>query len=111
VILVQAVSRDDEMPSIGVMLEQFQGAGITSVGTHVDGVALTAIESKLGWTTWQTTLTFVQLPLNSGDYTLSVYLFDAPGLVVYEEWKDYIQFQWLSSGSTPGMVRLPHRWD
>lgn len=110
VIQVRAVSVSDENPSVGVMLEQFHGIGITSVATHAEGILLRAIKSRDGWTTWQVTLTFPQLPLHSGHYSLSFYLFDAQGLVVYDEWKDFIQFQWLSPSLTPGLVRLPHQW-
>ena len=110
VIQVQAVSSSDETPSIGVMLEQFQGVGITSVATHAEGVQLTALETHDGLTTWQVTLTFPEFPLHSGQYALSFYLFDAQGLVVYEEWKDHIQFHWISPSLTPGLVRLPHLW-
>lgn len=110
VIQVQALSSDDEPPSIGVMLEQFQGVGITSVATHADDARLTLVDGENGLNTWQVTLTFPQLPLHSGQYSLSFYLFDAHGLVVYDEWKDFIQFQWLSPSLTPGLVRLPHQW-
>ncbi len=110
VIRVRAISSSDETPSIGVMLEQFQGVGITSVATHAEDAQLTALETKEGFTTWQVTLTFPQLPLHSGQYSLSFYLFDAQGLVVYDEWKDFIQFQWVSPSLTPGLVRLPHQW-
>jgi lipopolysaccharide transport system ATP-binding protein len=110
VIQVRAVSVRDESPSVGVMLEQFQGIGITSVATHAENAHLTAMQSGNGWTTWQVTLTFPQLPLHSGQYSLSFYLFDAQGLVVYDEWKDFILFQWLSPSLTPGLVRLPHQW-
>ena len=110
VIVVTAASHSDEIPSVGVMLEQFQGVGVTSVATHADGAKPIAIASNDGWTTWQTTLTFQNLPLHSGHYCLSFYLFDAQGLVVYDEWKDHIDFQWVSPSLTPGLVRLPHQW-
>ena len=110
VIRVRAVSVSDETPSIGVMLEQFQGVGITSVATHAEGAKLAAVKFKDGLTTWQVTLTFSNLPLHSGQYSLSFYLFDSQGLVVYDEWKDYLQFQWVSPSLTPGLVRLPHQW-
>ena len=110
VIVVTAAAHNDDTPSVGVMLEQFQGVGIASVATHADGVKPTAIESKNGWTTWNVTLTFQKLPLHSGHYCLSFYLFDAQGLVVYDEWKDHIDFQWVSPTLTPGLVRLPHLW-
>ena len=110
IIRVRAVSVSDETPSIGVMLEQFQGVGITSVATHAEGAKPTAVKFKDGLTTWQVTLTFSNLPLHSGQYSLSFYLFDSQGLVVYDEWKDHIQFQWVSPSLTPGLVRLPHQW-
>lgn len=110
VIRVRAVSVNDEAPSVGVMLEQHLGIGITSVATHAEGVLLTALESDNEWTTWQVTLTFPQLPLHAGQYVLSFYLFDAQGLVVYDEWKNHIVFHWLSPSLTPGLVRLPHHW-
>ncbi len=110
VIEVRAVSTDDECPSVGVMLEQFHGVGIASVATHADGAQLKALQSKDGLTTWTTMLTFRKLPLYSGQYCLSFYLFDAKGLVVYDEWKDLIRFQWTSYSLTPGLVHLPHEW-
>jgi len=110
VIRVQAVTRQLEVPSIGVMLEQFQGVGITSVATHAEGVLPTALATANGCTTWQVTLTFARLPLHSGQYALSFYLFDAQGLVVYDEWKDYIVFQWVNPSLTLGLVQLPHQW-
>lgn len=110
VIVVTAASLTDETPSVGVMLEQYQGVGITSLATHAEGAKLTALHSNGGWTTWQVTLTFHDLPLHSGHYSLSFYLFDAQGLVVYDEWKDHLDFQWVSPSLTPGLVRLPHRW-
>ena len=110
IITVQAVASGSEAPSVGIMLEQYQGVGITSLATHAEGVALTAISSVDGWTTWEVTLTFPDLPLHSGQYSLSFYLFDAQGLVIYDEWKDSILLQWLRPSLTPGLVRLPHRW-
>jgi len=110
VIRVQAVSPRDETPSIGVMLEQFQGVGITSVATHAEGTQLTLIDSQEGWSTWQTTLTFPDFSLHSGQYSLSFYLFDDRGLIVCDEWKDFIHFRWVSPSLTPGLVRLPHSW-
>ena len=110
VITVEAAAHGDEMPSIGVMLEQHPGVGITSVATHAEGIALSVDGQKDGFTTWKVTLTFNDLPLHSGEYVLSFYLFDAKGLLVYDEWKDYLHFLWVSPSLTPGLVRLPHFW-
>lgn len=96
----------DEVPSIAVMLEQSHGVGITSVATHVDGTAPTAIAPGL----WRTTVTFPDLPLHSSDYVVSAYLFDTQGLVVYEEWLRCTEFKWVAPSRLPGLVHLPHRW-
>ncbi|MFV8824843.1 ABC transporter ATP-binding protein [Thauera sp. WH-2] len=96
----------DEVPQIGIMLEQVNGVGITSVGTHVDGV--TARRSGAG--TWRIGLCFPGLPLHSGEYVLSAYLFDTAGLVVYDEWLHHLRFTWVDPDSTPGLLRLAHTW-
>lgn len=95
-----------ERPNIGIMLEQVHGAGITSAGTHTDGAAAVEVEPGL----WRATVTFHDLPLHTGEYVVSAYLFDSQGLVVYDEWKRYKQFKWIYPRSTPGLVRLPHAW-
>jgi lipopolysaccharide transport system ATP-binding protein len=110
IVSVNAVALGEEMPSVGVMLEQYQGVGITSVASHADGIALNKVSTNDGYTHWQVTLSFPDLPLHSGQYSLSFYLFDSQGMVVYDEWKDFIQFQWVSPSLTPGLVRLPHQW-
>ena len=105
-VVVRASTPGNEQPQIGVMLEQTHGAGITSVGTHTDGVALVRDASGA----WCATVTFTDLPLHTGEYCVSVFLFDFQGLVVYDEWKDCAQFQHIFPRSTPGLVRLPHVW-
>lgn len=109
-ITVQATTSADEAPSIAVMIEQYKGTGITSVSTHAEGIALTKVQTDGPHHSWQVTLTFTQLPLHSGTYVLSFYLFDGQGLVVFDEWKDHIVFDWSSPSLMPGLVRLPHVW-
>ena len=110
IVHVEAVTSNDETPSIGIMLQLYQGSGVTSVATHADNVKPTAVLRALDSTSWEVTLTFPDLPLHSGYYSLSFYLFDGQGLVVYDEWMNYIQFHWVSPSLTPGLVHLPHRW-
>lgn len=110
VVQMQARSVGDEAPSFGVMLEQLGGVGITSVASHADGKQAMLVSTSAGDSTWQISLTFEDLPLHSGHYVLSFYLFDAAGLVVFDEWKHHQEFQWLSQSLTPGLVKLPHRW-
>ena len=105
-ITVLARAPAGERPSIGLMLEQAHGVGVTSVGTHADGAAATEIEPGL----WRATVTFPELTLHTGDYVVSAYLFDSQGLVVYDEWKQHQTFKWIYPRSTPGLVRLPHQW-
>ncbi len=105
-VTVEASVLDGEQPNIGVMLEQSHGVGITSVATHVDG----AKPVHLGNGVWRSTLTFPQLPLHSGQYVVSAYLFDSKGLVVYDQWYQYRHFLFDFPTPTPGLVRLPHTW-
>lgn len=106
VVKVVARVQAGEHPNFGVMLEQANGRGITSVTTHTDGVMPKLNPEGL----WEASVTFSDLPLFSGDYVLSAYLFDATGLVVYEEWLQCIGFRVLYPSAVPGLVRLPHHW-
>ncbi|AVP58847.1 ABC transporter ATP-binding protein [Pulveribacter suum] len=107
VVTITARGRGQERPHIGFMIEQSQGVGITSLGTHEEGVAPRCIAEGV----WQVTLTFPQLPLHSGDYVISAYLFDATGLVVYDEWLHYLHLRFVAPKLMPGLVQLPHRWE
>mgnify|MGYP001187824298 FL=1 len=106
VVTVKAQLGTGEQPNFIIMLEQSRGVGITSIATHAEGIA----PHHLGDGVWQTTLTFPELPLHSGDYVVSAYLLDAHGLVVYEEWMRCVEFKLVAPSLTPGIVRLPHRW-
>ena len=105
-VVLRARLPQGEQPHFGVMLEQLHGVGITSVGTHTDGAL--PVQDATG--AWCATLTFTDLPLHTGEYSLSAFLFDSQGLVVYEERKDCARFQHIYALSTPGLVRLPHSW-
>jgi len=105
-IRIEASCSDQEPPSIGVMLEQLNGTGITSVVTHVDGIAPKAI----GVGQWEVNLTFTDLPLHSGEYVISGFLFDSQGIVVYDYWKECQAFTFASAIPTPGLVRIPYSW-
>lgn len=106
-VTVKVRVADDEQPQIGVMLEQARGAGITVVATHTDGVP----PKNLGDGIWAICLCFNDLPLYSGEYVLSVFLFDFAGLVVYDEWLHHTYFRVVYESALPGLVRLPHRWE
>ena len=105
-VVLRARMPPGEQPHFGVMLEQLHGVGITSVGTHTDGVL--PVQDASG--AWCATVTFADLPLHTGQYSVSVFLFDSQGLVVYEERKDCALFSHVFARSTPGVVSLPHAW-
>ena len=99
--------RGDECPNLGFMIEQWQGSGITSLATHEEGVH--PVRQPDG--TWRAVLSFPDLPLHSGEYVVSAYLFDETGLVLYDAWLQYQRFRFVSPTLMPGLVRLPHRWE
>lgn len=105
-VVLRARLPPGQQPHFGVMLEQAHGVGITSVGTHTDDI--TPVQDASG--AWCATVTFTDLPLHTGEYSISVFLFDSQGLVVYEERKDCARFHHLFAKSTPGLVYLPHVW-
>ena len=105
-VSVVAQTAGDEQPNIAVMLEQVGGVGITSVATHVDG----AQAKRQADGTWTATVTFPELPLHSGEYVVSAYLFDAQGILVYDEWFKYAKFLYASPARLPGLVSLRHHW-
>lgn len=107
IVTITVRGRAGETPHIGFMIEQSQGVGITSLGTHEEGVTPREVEDGV----WQSLLTFPELPLHSGDYVISVYLFDATGLVVYDEWLRFRHIRFVAPKLMPGLVRLPHRWE
>ena len=88
------------------MIEQDRGVGITSLATHEEGAA----PVKIGERTWRSVLTFQDLPLHTGDYVISVFLFDATGLVTYDLWFKFKVFRFVTPTLMPGLVRLPHTW-
>lgn len=106
VVTIRARGRGSERPHIGFMIEQSKGVGITSLATHEDGAAPALLEDG----TWQSVLTFPDLPLHSGDYVISAFLFDETGLAVYDQWFQFLHFRFIFPKPLPGLVRLPHHW-
>ena len=98
--------RGAERPHIGFMIEQSHGVGITSLATHEDGAQPVQVAPGV----WRSVLTFPDLPLHSGQYVVSAYLFDASGLVVYDQWYQFKHFRFVQPTLMPGLVKLPHHW-
>ena len=106
VATITVQGKGDERPHIGFMIEQDRGVGITSLATHEDGAA----PVQVGERTWRSVLSFPDLPLHTGDYVISVFLFDATGLVTYDLWFKFKVFRFVTPTLMPGLVRLPHSW-
>lgn len=106
VVTITVRGQGDERPHIGFMIEQSAGVGITSLATHEDGAVPTQLPNGL----WQSVLTFPDLPLHSGSYVVSAFVFDASGLVVYDQWFQFLHFRFIFPKPLPGLVRLPHFW-
>jgi lipopolysaccharide transport system ATP-binding protein len=106
VVTFIARGRGDERPNFGYMIEQAKGTGITSLATHEEGGHATRLPDG----TWRIELAFPGLPLHSGEYVVSAYLFDESGLVLYDAWLHYQHFRFVSPTLMPGLVRLPHVW-
>lgn len=107
VVHMRARVPEGDTPSFGVMIEQHHGAGVTSVLSHRDGFAPVRGADGI----WRASLHFPDLPLNTGQYVLGLYLFDAAGLIVYEEWLKCLIFGYRNPQTTPGMVQLPRYWE
>lgn len=107
VVTITVRGNGNEQPHIGFMIEQVRGVGITSLGTHEEGV----LPRSLGDGLWQIVLRFADLPLHTGDYVISAYLFDVTGLLVYDEWLRFLQLRFIAPKLMPGLVQLPHQWE
>ncbi len=105
-VTVTALARQEEPPSIAVMLERADGVGITAVGSHHDRVWPRRLDNDR----WQTCLRFPDLPLYSGEYRVSAYLFDHEGVLVLDEWLQHAAFRVVYPTLEVGLVRLPHEW-
>ncbi|MDH5855830.1 ABC transporter ATP-binding protein [Lampropedia aestuarii] len=106
VVTITARGNGQERPNIGFMIEQSKGVGITSLATHEDN----AVPQQLADGSWQSVLTFADLPLHSGQYVISAFVFDDTGLIVYDEWLRFKHLRFLNPTLMPGLVKLPHTW-
>jgi lipopolysaccharide transport system ATP-binding protein len=105
-VTVTAYVPDGAQPHIAVMLERSDRICVTAVGTHGDN----RIPTSMGDGLWQATVTFPGLPLYSGEYIISAYLFDELGTLVYEQWLDCQRFMVVYPTLEVGLVRLRHEW-
>jgi lipopolysaccharide transport system ATP-binding protein len=106
VITLTAIAPSGETPHMAAMIERADKVCVTAVGTMVEGV----VPRSVGENQWEITLTFPQVPLYSGEYLLTAFLFDHSGTLVYEQWTDCKRFMVVYPTREIGIVRLPHTW-
>jgi lipopolysaccharide transport system ATP-binding protein len=100
------VQNENKPPHLGILIERSDGVWVSGIGTHLDGLSPVRIDASH----WRITLCFPNLPLLSGEYVVSAYLFDSTGLVVYEEWLKCQRFNVISDKNKIGLVELVHEW-
>ncbi|AUN95746.1 ABC transporter ATP-binding protein [Pseudazoarcus pumilus] len=105
-VTLHARMPDGETPALAILLERSDGVGITAVGTHADDFL--PVRQSDG--RWSATVRFPDIPLYSGEYQVSAYLFDAAGVAVYDEWKHCARFRFVYPTLETGIARLPHEW-
>lgn len=105
-VTVTAYAPNGEQPHLAVMIERADMVCVTAVGTHVDNVFPRPLEDDH----WQATVTFPAIPLYSGEYLVTAFLFDQSGTLVYEQWSDCQRFMVVFPTREIGIVRLPHTW-
>ena len=105
-ITVTACVPNGDRPHLAVMLERADKICVTAAGTHNDDTNPVLI----GPDQWRATITYPNLPLYSGEYVVSAFLFDNTGTLVYEQWLDCQRFMFIFPTREIGVVRLPHVW-
>ncbi len=106
-VYATAWTRDSSIEvNFGILIERGDGVWLNALGTHLDGVK----PRRLDENRWGMTLCFKNVPILAGEYFVSVYLFDASGLLVYEEWLKHTKFTVISPKEKIGLVELPHEW-
>jgi len=106
VSVIAEVAADEPRPHLGILIERSDGIWIYATGTHLEG----QLPHRLDEGRWGIRLRFPDLPLFSGEYWISAYLFDSSGLVVYEEWLKCRSFHLIRDGNKIGLVHLAHEW-
>src|SRR6218665_3048054 len=106
VVTLVVRGRGDNPANLGFILERSRATATSPPAPHEEGPA--PVRQADG--SWRPVLTFPALPLHSGEYVVSAFLFDASGLVVYDQWLQHLHFRFVSPTLMPGLVRLPHRW-
>ena len=105
-VTVFAEAPPGEAVHLAVMLERSDGVGICAVGTHADHTAPVCLPDGR----WRASVRFPDIPLYSGEYMVSAYLFDAEGVNVYDEWSRCARFRHVFATLETGIVRLRHEW-
>lgn len=96
----------DEEPSVGIALHRNDQVMVYGVSTEMDGVAPRVVASDLREISFE----LPDLSLLSGEYVLSLFLFDAKGVHLYDRHDRAYRFAVSNPSREVGLCRLSHRW-
>lgn len=94
-------------PTLGVVLHTADGRTLSSAGNWLDGVPLRRDASG----EVRAMVSFPQLPLLKGRYTVSVYVLCDRAINLYSAAEHVVRFEVTQEGAMQGLVMLPRRWD
>lgn len=95
------------VPNLGIVLCDKHDVIVTSVGTHIDGIALVVSECGRG----SCVVCFPKIPLLKGEYFLHVYLLCDRGVHVYDSVCGVAKLNISQNNLTQGVVSIPRTWE
>jgi len=102
---VRVRSRDGRAPTVAFGITRADGTAVYGVSSEMDGVTPQRLDAH----TWVAEVTFDDLSLLPGAYTIKAHPMDTEGVRLF----DTIERGIVVRGSTRefGLVRLRHRWN
>jgi len=97
---------DMPAPSFAVTVHSMEGRIIGSSGAWIDQVALKRSPSGSGWIE----LSFPNLALLKGSYTVSAFLFCERGIHIYDNADHFVRLQVSQVGIEQGVFHFPRTW-
>ena len=96
----------DDEPSLWVLMTRNDQIPCYGVSTEIDGAKADRLDNGC----WRFRLQIDGLPLLSGTYLVSLFLFDRQAIHLYERQDQAYTFTVTNPTREVGLCRLPHRW-
>jgi len=94
-------------PSVAVAIKSSDGRFVTSATTFIDRFKIEREPNGAG----RARITFAELPLLKGTYSISTYLMCEGGVYIYEHAHQCASLNVRQETFEQGIVTLPHSWD